>query len=150
MRKFEKSFIIISIALISLLCIGAVSAADDIAVDDVAAADSEDIGSIDDYINEDDDSSLEITDVAEDNPPTEVIKEDSTESNDVLGEDAPKTFTQLKDEIANPVDGVVTLSGTYKYDETADAAITSGIVIKNNITINGPATIDGNNLLVLH
>ena len=123
MRKFEKSFIIISIALISLLCIGAVSAADDIAVDDVAAADSEDIGSIDDYINEDDDSSLEITDVAEDNPPTEVIKEDSTESNDVLGEDAPKTFTQLKDEIANAADGVVTLNGTYKYDETADAAL---------------------------
>ena len=147
MRKVEKSFIIISIALISLLCIGAVSAADDIAADDVAAADSEDIGSIDDYINEDDDSSLGISDVAEDNPPTEVLKEDSTESNDVLGEDAPKTFTQLKDEIANPVDGVVTLSGTYKYDETADAALTNqGIVIRNNITIKGPATLDGNNL----
>ena len=147
MRKVEKSFIIISIALISLLCIGAVSAADDIAADDVAAADSEDIGSIDDYINEDDDSSLGISDVAEDNPPTEVLKEDSTESNDVLGEDAPKTFTQLKDEIANPVDGVVTLSGTYKYDETADADLgTDGISIASPMTIKGPATIDGSGL----
>ena len=160
MGKIEKRFILISIALISLLCIGAVSAADDIAADDVAAADSEDIGTIDADITENDDVSLEVSDVAEDNPPTEVSLDDSLgisdevsddiaadESTEALGEDTPKTFTQVKDEISNPVDGVVTLSGTYKYDETADAALNNqGIVIRDNITINGPATIDGNNL----
>ena len=160
MGKIEKRFILISIALISLLCIGAVSAADDIAADDVAAADSEDIGTIDAGITENDDVSLEVSDVAEDNPPTEVSLDDSLgisdevsddiaadESAEALGEDTPKTFTQLKDEISNPVDGVVTLSGTYKYDETADAALgNKGVVIQSNITINGPATIDGSNL----
>ena len=160
MGKIEKRFILISIALITLLCIGAVSAADDIAADDVAAADSEDIGTIDADITENDDVSLEVSDVAEDNPPTEVSLDDSLgisdevsddiaadESAEALGEDTPKTFTQLKDEISNPVDGVVTLSGTYKYDETADAALENkGVVIKSNITIKGPATIDGNNL----
>ena len=160
MGKIEKRFILISIALITLLCIGAVSAADDIATDDVAAADSEDIGTIDADITENDDVSLEVSDVAEDNPPTEVSLDDSLgisdevsddiaadESAEALGEDTPKTFTQLKDEISNPVDGVVTLSGTYKYDETADAALgNKGVVIQSNITINGPATIDGNNL----
>lgn len=160
MGKIEKRFILISIALISLLCIGAVSAADDIAADDVAAADSEDIGTIDADITENDDVSLEVSDVAEDNPPTEVSLDDSLgisdevsddiaadESTEALGEDTPKTFTQLKDEISNPVDGVVTLSGTYKYDETADAALgNTGVVIKSNITINGPATLDGSAL----
>ena len=77
MGKIEKRFILISIALISLLCIGAVSAADDIAADDVAAADSEDIGTIDAGITENDDVSLEVSDVAEDNPPTEVSLDDS-------------------------------------------------------------------------
>ena len=125
----------ISIALICLLCIGAVSAAEDVAADDLAAVDGEDIGSIDEDMSENDDLSLEAADASGD------------ESGDVLAEEETKTFTQLKEEIANPVDGVVTLSGTYKYDETADAALRNqGIVIRSNITINGPATIDGSNL----
>ncbi len=126
----------ISIALICLLCIGAVSAAEDVAADDLAAVDGEDIGSIDEDMSENDDLSLEAADASGD------------ESGDVLAEEETKTFTQLKEEIANPVDGVVTLSGTYKYDETADAALlrNQGVVIRSNITINGPATIDGSNL----
>ena len=135
MGKIEKNIIMISIALICLLCIGAVSAAEDVAADDLAAVDGEDIGSIDEDMSENDDLSLEAADASGD------------ESGDVLAEEETKTFTQLKEEIANPVDGVVTLSGTYKYDETADAALRNqGVVIKSNITINGPATIDGSNL----
>ena len=125
----------ISIALICLLCIGAVSAAEDVAADDLAAVDGEDIGSIDEDMSENDDLSLEAADASGD------------ESGDVLAEEETKTFTQLKEEIDNPVDGVVTLSGTYKYDETADALLRNqGVVIRSNITINGPATIDGSNL----
>ncbi len=122
----------ISIALICLLCIGAVSAAEDVAADDLAAVDGEDIGSIDEDMIENDDLSLEAADASGD------------ESGDVLAEEETKTFTQLKEEIANPVDGVVTLSGTYKYDETADAALgTNGLTIASAMTIEGPATIDG-------
>lgn len=135
MGKIEKNIIMISIALICLLCIGAVSAAEDVAADDLAAVDGEDIGSIDEDMSENDDLSLEAADASGD------------ESGDVLAEEETKTFTQLRDEIANPVDGVVTLSGTYKYDETADASLgNKGVVIQSNITINGPATIDGSNL----
>lgn len=104
---------------------------------------------------------MEVSDVAEDNPPTEVSLDDSLgisdevsddevaadESTEALGEDTPKTFTQLKDEISNPVDGVVTLNGTYKYDETADADLgTDGLTINSAMTIKGPATIDGSGL----
>lgn len=125
----------ISIALICLLCIGAVSAAEDVAADDLAAVDGEDIGSIDEDMIENDDLSLEAADASGD------------ESGDVLAEEETKTFTQLKEEIANPVDGVVTLSGTYKYDETADAALgTNGLTIASAMTIEGPATIDGSAL----
>ena len=87
MGKIEKRFILISIALITLLCIGAVSAADDIAADDVATADSEDIGTIDADITENDDVSLEVSDVAEDNPPTEVSLDDSLGISDEVSDD---------------------------------------------------------------
>ena len=117
MRKIERYLIIISIVLISLLCIGAVSAADDIASDDMTATDTGDIDSIDDFIEESDDSSLELSDVSGDNPPTEAIDEEleddvvgAEDSSNVLSDDSPKTFTQLKEAINNPVDGVVTLS----------------------------------------
>ena len=59
MGKIEKNIIMISIALICLLCIGAVSAAEDVAADDLAAVDGEDIGSIDEDMSENDDLSLE-------------------------------------------------------------------------------------------
>ena len=80
----------ISIALICLLCIGAVSAAEDVAADDLAAVDGEDIGSIDEDMSENDDLSLEAADASGD------------ESGDVLAEEETKTFTQLKEEIDNP------------------------------------------------
>ena len=74
MGKIEKNIIMISIALICLLCIGAVSAAEDVAADDLAAVDGEDIGSIDEDMSENDDLSLEAADDSGD------------ESGDVCGE----------------------------------------------------------------
>lgn len=151
MGKIEKRLVLLSIVLISLLCIGAVSAADDAASDivsdagDVSIASTADEMETIDSIDEEIDDVTLIDDVADESQSSieEEIVDDS--SNNALGEESTKTFTNLKDEIGDKSE--VTLSGTYKYDATADADLgVEGIYINAPVTINGPATLDGSGL----
>ena len=137
MNKKEKISVLISIVLISLLAIGAVSAADDVAVDDdlgISAADE--IQAVDDtQIN---DEIIQEPDIVEETQATE--GDSPTTGDDTLKDEPTKTFTQLKEDIGTEA-SEVTLTGTYKFDASVDTAYP---IISRDLTINGPATIDGN------
>ena len=119
----------LSIILIALLSVGAVCAADIAddtvsAIDDVQTIESSD--EIDEIIQES--AIVEETQAAEEEPP--------------IAADETKTFTQLITDIGDE-SSEVTLTGTYKFDSSVDTAYP---VISRDLTINGPATIDGNGL----
>ena len=126
MRK-NKIIFIASIFLLSLLCISAVSAADDAGVSDIVAdTDSNDISVLEESI---DDASLA----------------DSQSEKNVLTEDPvqPKTFTDL-DNLIKDGGNEIELESDYNYTEQDN--LQDGISINRDLTINGNGhTIDANN-----
>ena len=124
MRK-DKIMFMALIFLVSLLCISAVSAADDVASDVIADTDTNDATVLEDVI---DDASIS----------------DSQSEENVLTEDLvqSKTFTELKDTL-DSAENEIELESDYKYDEQDN--LVDGITISHDLTINGKGhTIDGN------
>ena len=157
LKKTEKISVLISIVLISLIAIGAVSAADD-----TAAADDADLSAIDeveaiDNTNTIDDIGYEsediiVTDTGDSGDleaDEEVISDNTTKGNALganqLTEGETKSFTQLASDVSSSPS---MLSGAYyKYNPDTDSAYVNGITLTNGLTIiGGGATIDGNNL----
>ena len=139
MNKKEKISVLISIVLISLLAIGAVSAADDVAVDDdLGLSAVDEIQAVDDtQIN---DKIIQEPDIVEE---TQAMEGDSpTTGDDTLRDEPTKTFTQLIADIGDDA-SEVTLEGNYVFDPSVD---NNYPIIRRNLIINGPATIDGNGL----
>ena len=126
MNKIEKSLFMLSIIIISLLCVGAVCAAD-VADDTISSVDDVQVIESDNEIDEviQEPAIVEETQAAEEEPP--------------IAADETKTFTQLITDIGDE-SSEVTLTGTYKYDSSVDTAYP---LISRDLTINGPATIDG-------
>ena len=126
----------ISIVLISLIAIGAVSAADaDAAIDDSLSI-ADDVQTIDS--DNEIDEIIQSPEVIEE---TQAVEDDTPLTDDDPSGDETKTFTQLISDIGTE-SSEVTLTGTYKFDSSVDTA--NSIVIRRDLTINGPATIDGN------
>ena len=153
MQKINKTIFLITIVLVSLLCLTAVSAASDDAViagdsmsadniiaaeSDIAVTASEDAQTVD---NAYDDLSYEADDVIANSS----SDAQSSLGSSPLGDSNTKTFSQLADDISsNPA----MLSGAYyKYDADVDSDYANGITLTNGLTIiGGGATIDGNNM----
>ena len=150
MKNMRKISILISIVLISLIALSAVSAADDIAAtDDADLAISEEVQAIDD-VDANDDIDYESDDIIVgttgdssdlDDP---VVSDDSAKANSLganpLG--AGGSFSDLATAIEN-AEGELELDGDYTYS-SGDS--TNGITINKNITIIGNGcNIDGNN-----
>ena len=142
LRKIEKISILISIVLISLIAIGAVSAADDTgATDDADTLALEEVQAIDDeQIN--DDVSYKSEDIVVtntgDSGDDDVAAADETKepalgaSELTAGE--PKTFTELNNDIGSAQNGIVMLSNDYKYD-SSDSAYQHGIDLTGTLTV---------------
>lgn len=152
MQKTNKTIFLITIVLVSLLCLTAASAASDddaiagdfpavdivAAESDVSVAASEDAQTVD---NAYDDLSYEADDVIANSS----SDAQSSLGSSPLGDSNTKTFSQLADDISsNPA----MLSGAYyKYDADVDSDYANGITLTNGLTIiGGGATIDGNNM----
>ena len=153
MQKINKTIFLITIVLVSLLCLTAASAASDdddaiagdfpavdivAAESDVSVAASEDAQTVD---NAYDDLSYEADDVIANSS----SDAQSSLGSSPLGDSNTKTFSQLADDISsNPA----MLSGAYyKYDADVDSDYANGITLTNGLTIiGGGATIDGNNM----
>ena len=131
--KIKKSIFILSIVLISLLSVGAVCAAD--AADDAVSA-------IDDVqiIESDNEIDEVIQEPVVADEPQAAEEEPAIAEDEPTGDETTKTFTQLIADIGDE-SSEVTLDGTYKFDSEVDTAYP---VITRDLTINGPATIDGN------
>ena len=130
LNKIEKSLFMLSIIIISLLCVGAVCAAD-VADDTISSVDDVQVIESDNEIDEvfQEPAIVEETQAAEEEPA-------------IAEEDTTKTFTQLIDDIGTE-SSEVTLTGTYKFDSSVDKAYP---IISRDLTINGPATIDGSGI----
>ena len=128
MRK--NKFIFMALLLIvSLLCISAVSAADDVASDVIADTDTNDATVLGESI---DDASISDSQNEEN-----VLTEDSVQS---------KNFTELKNLIDNG-ENEIELESDYIYNE--QDSLVHGIEINHNLTINGNGhKLDGNNQAV--
>ena len=74
--------------------------------------------------------------------PAVVEEPQAAEEGTPIAEAETKTFTQLITDIGDE-SSEVTLSGTYKFDSNVD---TKYPIISRDLTINGPATIDGSGL----
>ena len=137
---------IISIVLISLLALSAVSAADDFAAaDDADLAAVDEVQTIEDHANEE--TNLESNDItadAADDSEDSVVSDDASKSN-ALGANplaAGGSLADLRQAINNSGDTLV-LDGDYVY---VRGDPTSGITISKNITIDGQGhNIDGGN-----
>ena len=142
----------ISIVLISLIAIGAVSAADD-----TAATDDADLAAVDevqtvDSNQIDDDVSYESEDIVVtstgDSGDDDVAAADNAKGSALGANDltaGEKTFTELNNDIGSAQNGIVMLQNDYKYD-SSDSAYQNGIDLAGTLTIiGGGHTIDGNN-----
>ena len=151
MKKTEKISVLISIVLISLIAIGAVSAADD-----TAAADDADLAAVDevqtvDSNQIDDDVSYKSEDIVVtstgDSSDDDVAAADNTKDSALGANDltaGEKTFTDLNNDISTAQNGIVMLQNDYKYD-SSDSAYQNGIDLSGTLTIiGGGHTIDGN------
>ena len=120
-----KKIMILTILLVSLLAVSAVSAADNVTSNIASAYEATD----------------EVVGVDNDN---QVI--DSFDGrNNILSANPDGTFTDLANEIANAT-GELKLTKNYVYDSSKDSKYSSGIEIKKELTINGKAfVINGNN-----
>ena len=165
MKKTEKISVLISIVLISLIAIGAVSAADD-----TAAADDADLSAIDeveaiDNTNAIDDTSYESEDIivtdTGDSGDSDAISNDATKTGNLganqLTDGDTLSFTNLSDKVSNG--GFVQLKDNYVYNPTTDSRFVDGITITKDTTLmgnNGLYKIDGSNtarlllLMALH
>ena len=120
-----KKLMILSIFLVSLLAVSAVSATDNVTSDIVSAKETTD----------------EVVSVEND---TQVIDSVDFESG-LLSANSDGTFTDLANEIAN-ANGELKLTKNYVYDSSKDSNYKNGIVINKEITINGRGfIINGNN-----
>ena len=123
----NKNFIFIAmIFIVSLLCISAVSAADDAASDIIADTDTNDVAVLEESIDDD-------------------VISDSQSGENVLTDDPvqSKTFTDLDNLIKNG-ENEIELESDYNYTEEDN--LQDGISINHDLTINGNGhTIDGNN-----
>ena len=154
MKKTEKISVLISIVLISLIAIGAVSAADD-----TAAADDADLSAIDeveaiDNTNAIDDTSYESEDIivtdTGDSGDSDAISNDATKTGNLganqLTDGDTLSFTNLSDKVSNG--GFVQLKDNYVYNPTTDSRFVDGITITKDTTLmgnNGLYKIDGSN-----
>ena len=149
--KTEKLSIFISIVLISLLALGAVSAADDTAAtDDAPEASIEEVQTIDNTITNDD-MSYESSDIIVNTTGDSGDLDKDSKANlasTKLSEGETSSFTNLANNINN-APSYLSLSGNYAYDSTIDGDYVTGIYINKDITINGggTTTIDGRNVI---
>ena len=150
MKKTEKLIVFISIVLISLIAIGAVSAADDTAAaDDADMATFEEVQAVDSN-QIDDDVSYKSDDIVVtstgDSGDGDVAAVDNAKQ-PILGANAltagEANFTELNNDITSAQNGIVMLSKDYKYD-SSDSAYQNGIDLTGSLTIiGGGHTIDG-------
>ncbi len=149
LKNTKKIGVFISLLLISIIALGAVSAADDVTVDDADVAAVEEVvvddapatnEIIDDSDSEDLQSASDTMDdvVADDVSPKDVLKAEA------LGAEPDGSFDDLTDIIAAaPTGSTVTLDRNYVYSSGDD---TAGVWIEKAITIDGAGfTIDGKN-----
>ena len=122
-----KKMMMIAIFLVSLLAIGAVS-----------AANNSSGNIVDDYSSDVEDSNL----TSSNEPINDNLK--INENNNVL-DMSSETFKDLNTKInANPSDNEIYLTENYYYDSTNDIGFAQGITIDRNVTIYGNGiTIDG-------
>ena len=154
MKKMEKISIFISIVLISLIAIGAVSAAED-----TAAADDADLAAVDevqavDTTNTNDDIDYESNDIivtnTGDSGDDDTISDGSTKAGALganqLTDGDTLSFTNLSDKVS--AGGFVQIKDNYVYNPTTDSRFVDGIAITKDTTLmgsNGLYKIDGSN-----
>ncbi len=158
MQKINKTIFLITIVLVSLLCLTAVSAASDDAViagdsmsadniiaaeSDIAVTASEDAQTVDN-IN---DASYETLGVIANDTGDLDQNTKAVSGSDILTEGETNSFTNLANSINN-AGSYLSLSGNYAYDSTLDTEYANGITISKDITINGgrSTTISGSDL----
>ena len=136
-----KNVLIVSLLMLAILTIGAVSAADDFSDDNLGLED-QDIVSIDDSAVEATNDNLGLIDSSSVDENDDVIKESS---NEVLST-PPKTFTQLNETINGNEDSDVYLDGNYTFELGTDTAFKDGVVVGRAVTVHGNGfTISGDN-----
>lgn len=146
--KFEKISIFISIVLISILALGAVSAAEDFAADDVGEpASLDEVQTIDNTIRNDDVSyestDIIVNDTGDSSDLDEIEFADSTKnSKSALGSnqltEGELSFTQLETDISQ-AGNVLNLEHDYAFIPGVDSEsyFFDGILISKDLTING-------------
>ena len=118
------------IFLVSILCISAVSAADDSAASDIVA-DTNDVTVLEESIDDD---------VISDSDSDENVLSDDGGASEPITEPAlQKNFTSLREDINNGGDTVY-LEADYRFDNDTD----DGTIRLIGISINGPVTVYGN------
>ena len=115
----NKFIFMAMIILVSLLCVSAVSAADDAASDVIADTDTNDVAVLEESI---DDASLA----------------DSQSDENVLTDDSNQhTFTDLQEKVSN-ADNVLELASNFTFDKDEDEYdLRNGVTIDHDLTING-------------
>ena len=158
MQKINKTIFLITIVLVSLLCLTAVSAASDDAViagdsmsadniiaaeSDIAVTASEDAQTV----NNINDASYESLGVIANDTGDLDQNTKAVSGSDILTEGETNSFTNLANSINN-AGSYLSLSGNYAYDSTLDTEYADGITISKDITINGggSTTISGSDL----
>lgn len=158
MQKINKTIFLITIVLVSLLCLTAVSAASDDAViagdsmsadniiaaeSDIAVTASEDAQTV----NNINDASYESLGVIANDTGDLDQNTKAVSGSDILTEGETNSFTNLANSINN-AGSYLSLSGNYAYDSTLDTEYANGITISKDITINGgrSTTISGSDL----
>ena len=139
--KYNNLLFIAMIFLVSLLCVSAVSAADDAANDIIADTDTNDVAVLEESI---DDASL-VDSQNEEN----ILKESDDEEKQLGDTEEPTLFYYLNQDVNNG-NAVVDLTRDYRwFDGEVDYPYQHGVSINHNVTINGNGhTIDGNNPVI--
>ena len=134
--KNGKILFIATLLLVSLLCLSAVSAADDAASDVIA--DNTDETILDAGIDDADLGDSEIDELGE----SDEIALDNAADEDTLGLPAPHGFSDLNNDINGNNNSLITLNYGYNY---IDDGYDNGIHISRDVTIDGNGnTISGN------
>jgi hypothetical protein len=126
--KYNNLLFIAMIFLVSLLCVSAVSAADDAANDIIADTDTNDVAVLEESIDD-------------------AILADSQSEENVLTDDSNQhTFTDLQEKVSN-ADKVLELASNFTFDKDKDDyELKYGVKIDHDLTINGNGhTINGIN-----